>query len=92
MPTTLPSVTDRDHRPKLGTVERSILRLLDEVSPVCLDDLIQLLPEFTWNQVFQAIDGLARAGQVLLQRHRSTYHVLATDRAIPHCHMMTSKT
>jgi len=92
MPTTLLSVTERDPRPKLGTVERSILRLLDEVSPVCLDDLLQLLPEFTWNQVFQAIDGLARAGQVLLRRHRTTYHVLATDRAVSHDHMMTPKT
>jgi hypothetical protein len=32
----------------------------------CLDDLVTLCPEFTWNQVFLKVDRLSRAGHLWL--------------------------
>ena len=32
----------------------------------CLDDLVTLCPEFTWNQVFLEVDRLSRAGHLRL--------------------------
>jgi hypothetical protein len=47
-----------------GTVADRILEAV-RCAPGCeLDDLERRLPDFTWNQVFLAIDRLSRTGQV----------------------------
>jgi hypothetical protein len=47
-----------------GIVDR-VRSVLEECGTACsLDDVTQLCPDLTWNQVFLAIDFLSRTGQV----------------------------
>lgn len=59
-----------------SSTEVAILTHVTKSSPVSLDDLIQLTPQFTWNQIFQAVDGMTRAGTILLRRRHFQYELL----------------
>jgi hypothetical protein len=37
-----------------------------------------MLPEYSWNQIFHAVDQLARAGSIVLRRHRYDYTLFST--------------
>ena len=50
-----------------------ILEQLDEEAVIGLDALIQMLPSFSWNQVFAAVDRLARTERIVLRRHGYNY-------------------
>jgi hypothetical protein len=50
-----------------------ILVQLNEEAVIGLDSLVQMLPEHTWNQIFHAVDELARAGRIVLRRHGYDY-------------------
>lgn len=50
-----------------------ILEQLDDEAVIGLDALIQMLPDYTWNQIFAAVDRLARTGQIVLRRHGYDY-------------------
>lgn len=54
----------------------AILTLLDLFSPINLDDLVRLTPEFTWNQVFHAVDVLSRQAKISLRRRTHGYEVM----------------
>lgn len=56
--------------------EIAILALLDLSSPIDLDDVVRLTPEFTWNQVFHAVDVLSRQGTISLRRRNHGYDVM----------------
>lgn len=53
---------------QLSEVESAILRRLEMLGACKFDELSQVLPDYTWNQVFAAVDRLSRDGTVLLQR------------------------
>jgi len=67
--------------PVTDEIEREILAQIDEQAAVGLDGLVQLLPHRTWNQIFQAVDRLARSGRVALRRHRFDYTLFTTHYA-----------
>ncbi len=46
-----------------GIVDRVRSVLEKQVTACSLDDVTQLCPDLTWNQVFLAIDFLSRTGQ-----------------------------
>ena len=79
MPTSslLESVSDvhplRHERPDTDTLDASILDHLDEQTVISLDSLICLMPQYTWNQIFQTVDQLARCNKIVLRRHRFDY-------------------
>ena len=50
-----------------------ILEQLDEEAVIGLDALIQMLPSYSWNQIFAAVDRLARTGRIVLRRHEYNY-------------------
>ena len=50
-----------------------ILEQLDEEAVIGLDALIQMLPSYSWNQIFAAVDRLARTGKIVLRRHGYNY-------------------
>ncbi len=58
-------------------LDERILELVEEQGVVGLDALITLVPSHTWNQLFQAVDRLARAGRLTLRRHRFDYAVFS---------------
>lgn len=49
-------------------IESAILRELVRVGPCAFDDLARSLREYTWNQVFAAVDRLSRQGRLALRR------------------------
>jgi hypothetical protein len=63
------------------TLEQAILRHIDEQAVIGLDTLVILLPNYSWNQIFHAIDRLARCGGITLRRHRSEYTLFSTQYA-----------
>jgi hypothetical protein len=63
------------------TLEQAILRHIDEQAVIGMDALIILLPDYSWNQIFHAVDRLARCGKITLRRHRSEYTLFSTNYA-----------
>ncbi len=62
-------------------LEDAILRHIDEQAVIGLDALAILLPEYSWSQVFHAIDRMARRGGITLRRHRSEYTLFSVHYA-----------
>jgi hypothetical protein len=54
-------------------LDGDIVQQLDERSVLGLDELIVLLPHYSWSQIFSAVDRLARRGTIVLRRHRFSY-------------------
>ncbi len=54
--------------------ESTILAQLQS-TPVSLDQLVRQVPQLTWNQVFQAVDGLSRTGSIQLRRKHFRYEL-----------------
>jgi len=59
-------------------LNRRILDQLNEEAVIGLDSLVQMLPEYSWNQIFHAVDQLARVGRIVLRRHRYDYTLFST--------------
>jgi hypothetical protein len=49
-------------------VESAILEMLERRGPYSLDELYQALSDYSWNQVFAAVDRLSRNGRLMLCR------------------------
>jgi len=57
-------------------IEEAIVDTLQRRGPCCLDDVVMSLPNFSWGEVFLAVDRMARHGRVsLLQLGCSTYQI-----------------
>ena len=52
-----------------------ICDLLSVRRSLTLEQLVALLPELTWNQVFTTVDDLSRRGEIILFRRGFTYEV-----------------
>ncbi len=63
------------------SLESVILGHLEEQAVIGLDALVILLPDYSWNQIFHAVDRLARCGGITLRRHRSEYTLFSTHYA-----------
>ena len=57
----------------VNDLESQILIQINEQEVVSLDALTSLLPQYSWSQVFHAVDRLARRGTIVLRRHRFDY-------------------
>lgn len=56
--------------------EFAVLERISLRAPVNLEELLQVLPGHTWNQLFAAIDSLSRREAITLRRiNHSTYHI-----------------
>lgn len=63
-------------------VETAILEKLQGCGPCCLHDVVAYLPNFSWGEVFNAVDRMSRNGQLsLLQIGYSTYQIRLKDTA-----------
>jgi hypothetical protein len=62
-------------------LEARILAHLNDEAVIGLDALIEMLPEYSWNQIFNAVDQLARRGKVVLRRHRYDYTLFSMSYA-----------
>jgi hypothetical protein len=66
---------------RAATLQQTILDRLEEETVIGLDELVEMLPQYTWNQIFHAVDQLARFGKIVLRRHRYDYTVFSTSYA-----------
>ena len=64
-------------------LEEAIVEKLRNDGPCCFDDVVAGLPNFSWGQIFVAVDGMSRDGRVCLrQLGYSTYQIsLGSQRA-----------
>jgi hypothetical protein len=59
------------------TVEDQVIDLVHQVRACDLEEITRLCTNLTWNQVFLAVDGLSRSGEItLLSRGRGLYTVI----------------
>ena len=59
-------------------LRETILMVLRTGSTWQLDELVSACPDFTWNQIFLALDEMSRSGEVLMTRERhSGYRITA---------------
>lgn len=63
--------------------ESLILDLLRVRKSLTLEQVVTLLPELTWNQVFKTIDELSRRGKIILLRRGFQYEVERTSSKAP---------
>ncbi len=57
-------------------IEEAVVETLQRSGPCCLDDVVTYLPNFSWGEVFLAVDRMSRDGRVsLLQLGCSTYQI-----------------
>jgi hypothetical protein len=55
--------------------EHLILGLLRARKSLTLEQVVALLPELSWNQVFTTVDELSRKGKIILLRRGFQYEV-----------------
>lgn len=55
--------------------EYLILDLLHARQSLTLEQVVALLPELSWNQVFKTVDELSRRGKIILLRRGFQYEV-----------------
>ena len=57
-------------------VEEALIETLRRSGPCCLGDVITPLPNFSWIEVFVAVDRMSRDGRLLIRRlGGSTYQI-----------------
>lgn len=56
-----------------ATLQKDILDHLDTEAVMTLDSLVSFLPQYGWNQIFEAVDTLARRRRIVLRRHGFEY-------------------
>ena len=59
----------------------SILEHINEQAVIGLDTVVCLLPQYSWNQIFQAVDDLARRRLIVLRRHGFEYTLFSAHYA-----------
>jgi hypothetical protein len=70
--------------PASRTCEWLVLELLrSDDHSLKFDEIIEQLPELTWNQVFLAVDSLSRRGEIVLTRHGFDYYAAAVEHLMP---------
>ena len=55
--------------------EAAVLELLRRERSIKLEAVVGLLPQMSWNQVFQCVDSLSRRGEIILLRHGFDYEI-----------------
>ena len=63
------------YRATHASTESLILDLVRVRKSLTLEQLITLLPELTWNQVFRTVDELSRRGAIILLRKGFQYEL-----------------
>ena len=65
-------------------IEAAIIERLQSSGSCCLDDVVTYLPNFSWGEVFSAVDRMSREGRVLLsQLGYSTYQITLRAQFVP---------
>ena len=63
------------------SLEDEILDHVNDQTVISLDALIALLPQYSWNLIFSAVDSLARRRVIVLRRHGFEYTLFSNHYA-----------
>jgi hypothetical protein len=55
--------------------EALVMQHLQTAHPVILDQIVEDMPELSWNQIFQTVDALSRRGVISLRRRGFHYEL-----------------
>jgi hypothetical protein len=50
------------------SAEEAVIEMLQRTGPCCLDNLAIQLPNFSWGEVFTAVDRMSRDGRLVIRR------------------------
>lgn len=59
----------------VGCIESAILQEVNQLSPCTLEQLVHRLPEYSWSEVFSAVDRCSRDGTLTL-RHPARFGIV----------------
>lgn len=65
----------------IDQLEEGILSHVEEELAISCDTLVMLLSEYSWSQIFSAVDRLARDKRVTLCQHRYGYSLFSAGYA-----------
>ena len=51
-----------------ASAEEAVIEMLRRPGPCFLDDIVKQLPNFSWGEVFVAVDRMSRDGRLLIRR------------------------
>jgi hypothetical protein len=74
-----PSVPSQNNPHRLSTPESRLLDLLRDGKPYTVEKVLEEAPDFTWGQLFVAMDSLSRSGMVELRREGFIYWLRKAD-------------
>ncbi|MDH4187136.1 MAG: hypothetical protein OEV08_09060 [Nitrospira sp.] len=57
----------------------TILGHLQEQTVIGMDSLTCFMPQYSWNQIFNCVDQLARRNKIVLRRHGFSYTIFSVD-------------
>jgi hypothetical protein len=60
--------------------EALVLAILDDADFLTIEQLVQRVPQLTWNQLFHIIDDLSRREAIVLRRRGFDYEIAAGPR------------
>ena len=49
------------------SIEEVIVRTLEDIGPCLLDDLVLVLEDYSWNEVFMVVDRMSRNEELILE-------------------------
>jgi len=64
--------------------EEAVLNMLQRYEVLMIEDLMTGRPDFSWAQLFLAIDRLSRKNVIALRRIGLTYQILSTNQELIH--------
>jgi len=68
----------------LQRADRLVLDVIQSrVVPLTFEEIIDKIPELSWNQVFLAVDALSRRGEIILSRRGFEYQATAAGDLSP---------
>lgn len=68
----------------LAAIIARVHSALDQLGTDCsMEEVVNLCPELTWNQVFLAIDHLSRSGQIRVTLSEGRTYRVQAHRAVP---------
>lgn len=64
---------------QFNQIESAILQGLVRRGPCTVDELVQRLPDYSWNQVFTTVDRLSRGSVLILRRPTTFQYVISLN-------------
>jgi len=72
-------------------IEEAIIEKLRRTGPCYLDEVVMYLPNFSWGEIFIAVDRMSRDERLLLRKHGCSDYQIALGSQFEHLTSATSR-